>query len=109
MARVLALLPLLLLVVGAALVVRAIVAGTASFFLVVIIPVVAGGSLEFVVGVILLLAGLFTLPLAWSSGGDEDAPEAGSSGAPRSGMRSGGLLLVGPFPIFFGGMRPASS
>lgn len=103
--------PGLLLVVGAALVVDAVVRGAASVALIAIIPVVSGSSAEFLAGVVLLLVGFLSLPLAFR-------PPAEPGGAallldPRARGEApteevGGLLLVGPVPIFFGGWKNVS-
>jgi uncharacterized membrane protein len=99
--RVAVLLAPLLLATGVAAVVGALLTGGAGAAIVVVVPVVFGSSLLFLAGVLLLIAGLFTLLFAF--GGVE--PAAVTSG-PRTG--SGGLLLVGPVPIFWGSARGAS-
>lgn len=105
-------LPFLLLLAGGALIAYSVASGSAALFLVVVIPVVTGGSAAFLVGVVLLFAGVLTLPLAWSDGSappEEEGPTAPGPRAPSAPRtRSGGLVLIGPVPIFFGGMRPAS-
>jgi len=100
-----------LLAAGVALVVDAVVRGAASVALVAIIPVVSGTSAEFLLGVVLLLVGFLTLPLAFFS--FESAPLAlASTGRPAHSEAPteevGGLLLVGPVPIFFGSWSSVS-
>lgn len=103
--RVRALLPIALLVAGVGLLSAAVVAGGASLAIVLVVPVVAGRSLEFVLGVLLLVAGLFCLPLAFEP--FEESP--GPGGAPASeGSGAGGFVLIGPIPIFFGQWRSVS-
>ncbi|HXQ48584.1 MAG TPA: DUF131 domain-containing protein [Thermoplasmata archaeon] len=103
--------PVALLVGGGALVVDAVVRGAASVALVAIIPVVSGASIEFLAGVVLLLAGFLTLPLAFLSV-DEPLDPATSPEQRAHGMAPteevGGLLLVGPVPIFFGSWKNVS-
>jgi len=100
------------IVVGAGLVVDAVVHGRALISLVVFVPVISGSSGEFLVGVVLLVAGLFVLPLTlWEPSeigpflpGDADPAEPSRG----STMEGGGLVLVGPVPIFFGSWRNVS-
>ena len=95
-----------LLVGGAALVVDAIVRGSARVALVVIVPVVVGGSAEFVAGVGLIALGLVVLPLALAYG-PISAPPGEAESPPLPPERPGGsafsgLVLIGPVPILFG-------
>ena len=99
--RPLALVPLGLIVAGGVLVGLSVLAGGASLAIVVIVPVVYGRSLEFLAGVLLLLAGLFTLPLAGQDTEDVGPAETERDGAGES-THVGGLVLVGPVPILFG-------
>jgi uncharacterized membrane protein len=103
-----ALVPSSLLVVGASLVALAALQGGAELAIVVIVPVIVGRSLEFVAGVLLLVAGIFTLPLAFEPDEADDAPTTPRAAPPASGG-AGGLVLVGPVPIFFGTWKGASS
>lgn len=90
----------LLLGAGAVLVLGAVASGAATLTLVVIVPVVTGDSALFGAGVVCLVAGLLVLPFTLRPEVVERAPSA-----PPDGMSVGGLLLVGPFPIFFGSTR----
>ena len=68
--RSLGLLGVVLLGVGVALIADTVLRGGATVSLVLIIPVVSGGSAEFLLGVVALVAGFLLLPfLAW---GDRD-------------------------------------
>jgi uncharacterized membrane protein len=91
------------LVAGLALAADAVVRGNASAYLVLIVPVVAGSSLEFFGAVVLIVLGLgliFSGSATWEGdGGEEPSPPH----PPTS--RSGGVLLLGPLPIFFGSWR----
>lgn len=102
--RLRGIIPGILLVAGAALVLDAIARGGASVALVVVLPVVFGASAEFFLGVALLFLGFVTLPLAF---GYTFAAEESEGEAPRGHPEAppqevGGLLLIGPVPIFFG-------
>lgn len=86
-----------LIAVGAAAIAVAVAAGGAHVALVLVFPVVYGGSLLFLAGIGVLTAGLFTLPLAAGSYGDA------SPGLARPGtFSSGGVVVLGPIPIFWG-------
>jgi uncharacterized protein (TIGR00304 family) len=98
-----ALVPAVLLGAGSVLVALAALQGGARLAVVVVVPVVFGSSIEFVVGVLLLLAGLFTLGLAFEPSEETDEPVGGNLSRASSG--SGGLVLIGPVPIFFGSWR----
>ncbi len=105
--------PLLLLVAGVLLVADAVRRGAATLSLVVIVPVVSGSSSEFVLGVVALIAGIFLLPwLAWREQGAPDPgpgpADPGESPNPGATGGTGGLILVGPVPIFFGSWRRGS-
>jgi uncharacterized protein (TIGR00304 family) len=101
------LVPAGLLGVGALLVGWAVAEGGAELAIVVIVPVLFGRSIAFVAGVLLLVAGLFTLPLAFEPAEEAEPPTAGGSPAGTHGG-SGGVVLIGPVPIFFGSWRNVS-
>ena len=101
-------LPLVLLALGAALIVDAVLRGSAHAALILIVPVLTGGSLEFLVGVVLLFIGLLSLPLLSLASAMESEEEVEPSGGKPASTGSGGVVLIGPVPIFFGewaGMR----
>ncbi len=105
--------PVVLLAAGVALVADAVLRGGATLALVVVFPVVSGGTAEFLLGAVLLFVGFATLPLALFPGSpDEDDAPAGpplrSVAPPAEGSAGGGLILVGPIPIFFGGWKNVS-
>lgn len=103
-----ALVPIGLLAVGAVLLAVAALQGGAELALVVIVPVIVGRSLEFVGGVLLLVAGLFTVPLLF--GPYEEGPDPSPPTVPSEGSgRVGGFVLVGPLPIFFGSWKGVST
>jgi uncharacterized membrane protein len=100
-----ALIPVLLVGVGLFLVADAVLRGTASVALVVIFPVVYGGAAEFLIGVVVLLVGFLSLPLAFGgrteiSRADDGVDRGAHSDAPT--FETTGLLLIGPFPTFWG-------
>ncbi len=95
-----------LLAAGVGLVADAVVRGGARASLVVVIPVVSGGSAEFLVGVLLLVVGFFSLPFTL---GTLAAPEPSSGTDPSpSPWSHGGVVLIGPVPLFFGSWRSLS-
>jgi uncharacterized membrane protein len=96
---------LALIVAGVALLVAAVASGSASLALVVIVPVLTGRSLVFLAGALLLIVGLFTLPLAGSRADVDGRPGRIS---PAEETETGGLILIGPIPIFFGHGVPVS-
>jgi uncharacterized membrane protein len=102
--------PLVLLAAGVVLVVLAVLSGHAAVALVVVLPVVYGASAEFLLGVVLLMVGFLTLPLAFTGPSSEAALPATGRPAPPDEMTSGvsGLILVGPVPIFLGGWKNVS-
>jgi len=98
------LVPVALLAAGAALIGDAVARGGASVALVVVVPVIFGASTEFLLGVLVLFFGFVTLPLALGYSFVSEEPE---DGAPHSHAEAppeevGGLLLIGPVPLFFG-------
>ncbi len=106
--RVAVLAALGVLAAGVALVVDSAARGEATVSLVLIFPVLSGDSPEFVAGVGLVVAGLFATPLAWAySEVDDESPDRRRPAAgPGEGF--GGVVLVGPVPIVFGGWRGLS-
>jgi uncharacterized membrane protein len=79
---------------GVAAVVAAVVTGSAQAGIVVVFPVIFGSSALFLVGVLLLIAGIFALPFAF--GATEAVRESTDT------TTSGGVVLIGPVPIFWG-------
>jgi uncharacterized membrane protein len=99
------LVPVALLAAGIALVADAVGRGGASVTLFAIVPVVTGSSVEFLFGVVLLLVGFVTLPLAFLAGAEPAGAPGPRAPPPHSEApptEVGGLLLIGPVPIFFG-------
>ncbi len=109
--RASAALPILLLAGGAALIGLALANGGAAVAIVVVLPVLYGRSLEFIAGVLLLVAGIFALPLLVASGAPPpDAEDDERLTVPGgTGTSGGGLVLIGPVPIFFGGWTRVSA
>ena len=93
---------------GSVLLVLAALQGGAQLAIVVFVPVIFGRSLEFVVGVLLVVAGLFTLPMAFESN-EEVAPSVPPGAGPSAREGAGGLIQIGPVPIFFGSWRDVST
>jgi uncharacterized membrane protein len=97
----------LCLVSGAALLADAVATGGARLYLLLIIPVLTGTSAIFGVSVVLLVVGFFLLPFAFLGSEPTEGPQVRAppplSSPPESG--SGGMILIGPVPIFFGAWR----
>ncbi|MCI4368761.1 MAG: DUF131 domain-containing protein [Thermoplasmata archaeon] len=95
------------LLAGVALIAYALATGSAHLFLFLIFPVVTGGSLQFALGVVLLIAG-FVLSFATGAGeqleGEATGPE-GRGTAPTPSSEGFGVVLIGPIPLFFGGWK----
>jgi uncharacterized membrane protein len=97
-----------LLVLGVALLGAAVVTGSANLVLVVFVPVLTGGaSLLFLGGVASVFLGVLLVPFAF---GYElvDSTEAEAVGSPSPGASAGGVILLGPVPIFLGSWRQPS-
>jgi uncharacterized membrane protein len=108
--------PGLLLIVpasGVVLVADAILRGAATLTLVLFVPVVTGSSIELLAGIGMIFVGLIAWAIASGTRADDldderpgTAPVPSTRPPPRS-FSSGGVVLVGPVPIFLGGYRPA--
>lgn len=100
--------PILLLGGGIALVVHAVLAGRAAVALLVIVPVVYGASVELLLGIVLLFAGILTLPLLLVPPLGSETPPPLPEPRERPAEGGGGaLVLLGPVPLFFGSWRRA--
>jgi uncharacterized membrane protein len=101
-----------LIAAGAAGIALAVLGGGATFALVVIVPVFFGSSPLFAFGVLLLIVGVFLLPLTFSSAERTRPVRHGPSPTPAGnaltdGATGGGVILVGPVPLLFGSWRAA--
>ncbi len=105
--RVLRVAPFGLLLAGVLLVGDAVARGKAAVSWVLVVPVVSGASLEFLAGTLLLVVGLFAVPLAFAFTQEDELPPPAalppSTGPTRRATGASGVVLVGPLPIFFGG------
>jgi uncharacterized membrane protein len=105
---------LLLSVAGAALVVDSVLRGGSTFALVLIVPVITGSSPELLAGVALIFAGFLAWALASAPSDASPLPTAPPSydparrESPDDAGAVGGVLLIGPIPIFLGGYRPGT-
>jgi uncharacterized membrane protein len=97
--------PVACLLAGGLLVAYSVASGGAHLLLFFVIPVITGGSLAFVGGVVLLLVGILTLPLAFEAAVVSSADR--KSGW-ADGGGSGGVILLGPIPVLFGDARTIS-
>ena len=97
----------LLLAIGAVLLGAAVATGGARLYLLLFFPVLTGTSPIFGVSVAVLVIGFFLLPFAFlgseSTGASDTRPPPLPS-PPNEGS-SGGMVLIGPVPIFFGAWR----
>jgi uncharacterized membrane protein len=106
--RLLAVLPVAALVAGVSLVAYSVLVSAASVSLVVFVPVLSGRSTVFLGGVALLIVGFLTLPVAFAGPARPGTPPPSSPAASpladedAESAGVGGLLLIGPVPIFFG-------
>jgi uncharacterized membrane protein len=97
------------LLAGAILLAEAVATGGARVYLFLVIPVFTGTTLAFGLSAVLLVLGVFLIPLAFVR--EEAAetaapnPSAPAPSAPPADRGSGGVILVGPIPIFFGSWR----
>ena len=102
--------PVVLGATGVALLAWAVASGGATLYLVVIFPILTGTSPALFGGVVLLLLALFLTPWALSFGGQAGAlppaPAIPGPGPQRPTVYGGGVILLGPIPIFFGSVRP---
>lgn len=102
--------PLALIAGGIALVAWAVASGEATLYLLVVVPVITGSSPALLGGVALVLAGFLTLPWAFRPDAEDPPPAANGTrtrGAASSpSIAGGGVILIGPVPIFFGAGRP---
>lgn len=103
----------LFIAAGVGLVIWDVLMGRATFYLVLIFPVVAGTSALLLIGAFLIVVGVFLLPLTLGGFELEEEPPApmgpSSSGSPSAGTSAGGLILLGPVPLFLGSWRSAPS
>jgi uncharacterized membrane protein len=93
------------LAVGVGLIGLALVRGEATVGVFVVLPFVAGSSVPLVLGVASLFAAFLTLPLAVGTGPETRAPSPPGGGAERTGSSWGGVVVLGPVPLFFGRYR----
>jgi len=99
------------LALGVGLIVASLLAGGSRLYLVLlIIPVLSGNSVPFLAGVLLTFLGFFGFLASFAgeatgAGLDEDGTTEHVEGGARSA--AGGVLLIGPIPIFFGAAKPA--
>lgn len=104
-----AVLPVVLFLAGGALIAVAALTGGASGGFVVIVPFLVGNSAAFVLGILLCIAGFFTLPLLVSADDDDGITPGSTPPGGRLSTERGGVLIVGPVPIFFGSWRRLST
>jgi uncharacterized membrane protein len=97
------------LVFGVLLLVDAVATGAAHLFLVVVVPVLTGTGPLFLLSLVLVVVGFLFLPLAFVGEGLPAAPVGPTGAATPEPVddrgASGGMILVGPVPIFFGAWR----
>ncbi|MCI4347579.1 MAG: DUF131 domain-containing protein [Thermoplasmata archaeon] len=95
------------LIVGGILLADALLTGAARVYLLLIVPVITGTTALFALAVTLLLVGVLFLPLTFAgANGQHSEPSAHQKRdtlAPQTA--SGGVIFIGPVPIFFGRWR----
>lgn len=101
-----------LLVAGAALIALSVSEGGARVALFVVVPVISGTSAVFLVGVLLLIVGFFSLPFSLAERWEEEpspVPLPARAPVPTSPPGGvGGFVLIGPVPIVFGTWKGVS-
>ena len=106
------LIPLLLLGLGVAAIAESIASGGATFWLIVVVPVVTGSSPFLLLGALLLISGVLLLPWGFSTWPPVDSAANDRPGIqrdnPNAGETSGGVVLIGPLPLFFGSWKNPS-
>lgn len=97
------------LLIGAALLAESLSTGGARLYLLLVIPVVTGTTPLFGLSVVFLVLGLLFLPFVFAG---EESPENPTSPAQSPAASTttetgspGGLILIGPVPLFFGAWR----
>ncbi len=96
-------------VAGGALLAYAVASGSARVALVLVVPVIGGTSAPFLGGVLLVIGGIVALPFALAPDVEEMATRAPTGPTqPPTSWGGGGVVLIGPVPIFWGGWRDAS-
>jgi len=103
--RAIRLLPFGLLAGGIALLALVVYEGAATVSIFVVVPVVTSSSPWLLLGALLLVSGLWTLPFAWWDDDREFDPEPPRPTRSTNQRAAGGLVLIGPVPIFLGGWR----
>lgn len=111
--RLVAILSIWLLIVGAALVAASVATGETDVSLVVVFPVLTGSGLLFLSGIALIVASFLSgFAAIWAASLASHPQEAaGAAGNGPDGYsatnehKSGGLILIGPIPIAFGSNR----
>jgi uncharacterized membrane protein len=100
------------LLIGEAFVVLAVATHAAQVGLLFIVPVVTGSSSSFLIGVLLIFVGLFLMaaggvPRSYRLDPTSETDPNGPASGPGATRATGGMILVGPIPIFFGSWSPA--
>jgi uncharacterized membrane protein len=91
---------------GALAIGASVASGATHVYLLVIVPVLAGASALFLVGVLFAVMALVLFAISIGNWEESKAePETAARGAPTEGSSTGGFLLIGPVPIFFGAAR----
>jgi uncharacterized membrane protein len=100
---------ILLLLAGLVALGLSVADGSARLYLVLLFPVITGSSPLFVLGLLGVVGGLIVFFL--SAEGAAVGPGYGGRGTTPSGGRtstSGGVVLIGPVPVFFGAWKGPS-
>jgi uncharacterized membrane protein len=97
------------LVAGGALLGEELATGSARLYLLVVVPVITGTTPLFLLALVFLVSGFLFLPLLFAGEASAELPRTSTATSnPNPGptrSNSGGLILVGPIPIFFGAWR----
>jgi uncharacterized protein (TIGR00304 family) len=108
--RLLRILAAIMILAGVALLIYSVAVGKMQVALVLFVPVIFGSSIEGILAIGLIIAGVFVAiadPFMRTEGKSpqERLPNEGSPTETSKGKEFGGAVLIGPIPIVFGSSK----